>query len=404
MRISKLTLATIVATGALFTSCSDDNDVAKVVSDTTGIDITNLEVPTSYEFTRNNESTVSYGGQTTRLKQVSEIGAALTNTDLLKINGKISNMFKLGEGFEDASIDQTSIEASKRKIVRAKTAHSTGLFANGISNNSDAIKAVFDGYISKQVAEVFPNWEVTAAAGTAGVADGRYVNAKGLEYNQAFLKSLIGGLVADQILNHYTNRLDDNYDNTNSYKDEHEAGTLASGKTYTTMEHHWDEAYGYVYGVAAAEDVLLQKYINKVEGDTDFKGIAQKIHDAFLIGRAAVVAKNYTVRDAAVEVIREEISKVIAIRAVYYLQQGKAKLAARETAFHDLSEGYGFIYSLQFISLDGETPIFSQTEVNGFIADLEAGNGFWDVTATKLDNISTAIAAKFDFTVAQAAE
>jgi hypothetical protein len=36
------------------------------------------------------------------------------------------------------------------------------------------------------------------------------------------------------------------------------------------------------------------------------------------------------------------------------------------------------------------------------MSTLQAGNGFWDVTADTLDEISNTIAAKFNFTVAQA--
>jgi len=404
MRVTKLTLAVLVAAGAVFTSCSSDDDnniaanTASLIAETTEINTEGLTIPDSYEFIRDFESSVSFSGQTTRLQQVSAIGDALK--DETTTIATLTNNFRNGTGFTDSSLETG-------KKIRNKTANSLGLFENGIGNNSDAIKTVYDNYLASQVSEVFPNWETTASAGVAGVADGnRYVNAKGLEYNQAFLKSLIGGLVADQAINHYTNRLDDdNFDGTNSFRDENDAGTLADDDNHTTMEHHWDEAYGYVYGVAADDDDLLQKYINRVENDADFAGIAARISNAFTIGRAAIVAKNYDVRDEAVQVIRTEISRVIAIRAVYYLQQGKNSIVnGRETAFHALSEGYGFVYSLQFTSLDGQNAIFSQDEVDGFIADLEAGNGFWDITEAKLDEISNAIAAKFNFTVAQAAE
>ena len=53
------------------------------------------------------------------------------------------------------------------------------------------------------------------------------------------------------------------------------------------------------------------------------------VYDAFKLGRAAIVAKNYTVRDEQVEILREKISMIIGIRAVYYLQGGKANLGSR---------------------------------------------------------------------------
>ena len=101
---------------------------------------------------------------------------------------------------------------------------------------------------------------------------------------------------------------------------------------------------------------------------------------------------------------REEVSKIIAIRAVYYLQQGKVNLGTDyASAFHDLSEGFGFIYSLQFTREPGtDAPYFTKSEVDGFIDQLMADNGFWDVSTETLDQISETIAAKFSFTVTEA--
>ena len=121
--------------------------------------------------------------------------------------------------------------------------------------------------------------------------------------------------------------------------------------------------------------------------------------------------KNYEVRDQQADVLKDKISEAIAIRAVYYLQQGKNGIpsdgnqSAYGGAFHDLSEGFGFVYSLRFTRKSGSNePYFTRSEVDGFINSLTTGNGFWDVTPQTLDDISESIAAKFDFTVAQAAE
>jgi len=95
---------------------------------------------------------------------------------------------------------------------------------------------------------------------------------------------------------------------------------------------------------------------------------------------------------------------VIGIRSVFYLQQGKNSLVNdKASAFHDLSEGYGFIYSLQFTrNPNTDLPYFSKTEVDNYLAQLMNGNGFWDVTEATLDQISNEISARFTFTTAQA--
>lgn len=406
MKITKSALTILLATSVGVTSCKKDDDITpKPVANTQinflgleSINLEGLEVPTTYTFTKESVSSVSFTGQTTRLKQVKQIGSGITNASIsLEV---LYKQFREGKNFSDASLENG-------KKVRGKVANSVGLFKGGATSQADELKLTFDGYLKKykENVEQFVVKGTKASKGKAGIADAkRNVNAKGLEYNQAFYKSLLGGLVVDQVSNHYFNRLDDNFDNTNTYKKEHDENKTKEGKVYTTMEHHWDEAYGYVYGVASSEDVLLQKYIGKVEKDADFAGTANTISRAFTIGRAAIVSKKYKVRDQAVKVIRSQIAKVVAVRAVYYLQQGKAKLTpSREKSFHDLSEGYGFINSLQYITVDGKTPIFTETEINSFINDLEAENGFWDIKAEELDKISNAIANKFDFTVSQAA-
>ena len=80
------------------------------------------------------------------------------------------------------------------------------------------------------------------------------------------------------------------------------AKPLFLGKT-TDMEHDWDEAYGYLYGTATnladpnptvgGDDSFLNKYLGKVNTDTDFSGIADDICNALKLGRAAIVAKDY---------------------------------------------------------------------------------------------------------------
>jgi hypothetical protein len=71
---------------------------------------------------------------------------------------------------------------------------------------------------------------------------------------------------------------------------------------------------------------LLFKYLGRVDSDPDFAGIAEETFDAFKLGRAAIVAGDYDVRDEQIAILRENISEVIGIRAVYYLQAGKRAL------------------------------------------------------------------------------
>ena len=396
--MKKIVFSLFVAS-ALFQSCSSDDD---------GGETSQVETPTTYTFLRDGNSSVSYSGQTTRILMAEELVSGLkveTNTE-----ATLDAMFAHVEGASDFS--DADLNASD-KSVRSKVAASTDFFSAN-TTEANEIKADFDGWIASQVNDVFPNWSFTAAAGEAGAlqqAGGgttRYLNEKGLEYNQAFAKGLIGGLMIDQILNNYLSPavLDagTNVEDNNNV-------VLEEGKTYTSMEHKWDEAFGYLYGseADAANPVLdvdqfLSEYLDRVEADEDFAGIASNIYNAFILGRAAIVANNYTVRDAQAEIIKENISVIPAVRAVYYLQSGKNNLGVdNASAFHGLSEAYGFIYSLQFTRQPNSTsPYLTKTEVDAYLAELMEGNGFWDVTTNTLDEISDEISAKFGFTTEEA--
>jgi len=382
-----------------FMSCDKDDDPI--------VDPEPTVAPATYTFLRDGVTTVYYSGQSTRIAMGQEFISALK--DESKTETQLDAMFDHQEGAADFS--DTNLNASSKNI-RSKTAASADLFSSN-TTDATAIKNQFDSWISEQVSDVFPYWSDDASAGSAGKiqeAGGgstRYVNGKGLELNQAINKGLIGGLMADQMLNNYlgTAVLDAG---TNTVDNDEK--TLSDGKNYTTMEHKWDEGFGYLYGADNQEnptlgaDSFLNKYLARVEGDPDFQGIAATIYDAFKLGRAAIVNNDYLTRDDQVDIIRENISKVIAIRAIYYLQQGKANLGTDwASAFHDLSEGFGFVYSLQFTRKPGtNAAYFSTSEVNGFISTLTSGNGFWDITAAQLDTMSNSIADRFGISVAQA--
>ena len=180
---SAITLATI-----LFVSC-DKEDVNPTV------------VPATYAFERNGSTTVDFNGQTTRIKMADELAGVLKTPT--KTEEDLDGMFtNTGNKFSDAALNAST------KSIRSKTAASTDYFS---ANTTDAaaIKADFDTWIAAQVDEVYPNWNTDANVGVAGKiqeAGGgseRWVNAKGLEYDQVIVKGLIGALMVDQMLNNY---------------------------------------------------------------------------------------------------------------------------------------------------------------------------------------------------------
>lgn len=384
-------------TALLFMSCSDDDNLVNPV----------LDVPETYSFERDGNSTVSYDGQTTRILMADEFKSTLLDNS--KTETSLLSMYAHQEG--DADFSDASLNASGKNL-RSKTAASRDYYSAN-TTEANEIKNQVDSWISAQANDIFPNWNTSAEVGVAGQiqeAGGgsiRYVNAKGLEYDQTIILTLLGAVMTDQMLNNYLSPsvLDegDNVENNDN-------GITEEGKNYTTMEHKWDEAFGYLYGTddkdnpQLGQDQYLNKYLGRVENDPDFSGIADVVYDAFKLGRAAIVAKDYDLRDQQTQIIREQISKISGIRAVYYLQQAKSGLVNdKGAAFHDLSEGYGFINSLQFTrNNDTGAPYFSKSEVDAMLATLMQGNGFWDITEETLDALSNQIAERFSFTVEQA--
>jgi hypothetical protein len=382
---NKFLIAVVCASAIILSSCSDNNNAVDPVDPI----VNDVIAPASYAWTdANGNNTVSFSGQTTRLHQAAIICANMGSSDATFT--ELDEMFNLGEGFYDPSLDYN--------ISGKKVANKTGAY----SANSADILTMFNGWISEFTTDVVPAMVAgtPASAGVAGVLpDGtstRELNAKGMELDQLFTKGLIGALCGDQIINGYLSevKIGDDVDNVRSDEGGH-----------TTMEHHWDEGYGYLYGLQSDQDmydldatngdVLLYKYY--VKGNFSDEQVA--IYDAFKMGREAITmdAGNETplhsdVKMAQADIVKTNISRIIVQKAYDYLHGAAEHLNAGGARdgdfFHGLSEGVGFVVSLQFTNSN-----FSYSDVNTMMETLSSGNGLWDVTATELEQMATQIQA-----------
>ena len=387
--IQKL-LGALTITTLVFTSCKKQKETP---------------IPTSYEFKNaSNISTVDFSGQKVRLLMLDEISTLMGGTSPVS-EATLLDMYN-GNGFTDAALN------SSGKKLSDKTAASVDYFS-GINAEQTSIRETFKALFKD--AESLTSGSTEASAGVAGYyMDGdkkRYFNANGLEPQQVFSKGMMGACLLDQILNNYLskNKLDAGSNVANNT-----SKVLETGKTYTTMEHAWDEAYGYIYGndnltANPAVYKFWSSYINQVNADPNFNTTKDAILKAFIQGRVAITKADYTTRDAQVAIIRAALSKVPAVRAVFYLNEGKTKLggtAKGKAAFHALSEAYGFIWCLRFTqNPTTKAPYFSKEEVDSMLADLvKDTSGLYDVDYlnTALDTIAQKIATRFGFTVAQA--
>ena len=368
----------------IFIACDDANEPASIT----------VTPPLTYAFERDGQSTVSYSGQSTRLEMAGELSVWLNTA--FKTKEDLSNMFDNGTGFGNPAL------AMSGKKLGNKTASS--------SQASSTVKPQFDALIDDVASNVFPAVlaSLDASAGIAGIytdpgADGRkvYINSKGHEINQMFTKGLMGALVCDQIIWGYLSK--GKLDGGTNIAD-NDSGILVDSKNYTTMEHYWDEGFGYLYGLDTdisnstieGQDVLVSKYLKKVDGSS-LPGIGKEIYDAFKLGRAAIVAGAYDVRDEQAEIVKTKLSHIIGRKAIDYLNSGADKIdgGTWADAHHALSEGWGFILSLQFTkNPDTGAPYFSNSEVNSLLIDID---DFWTVTPAGLRDMASSIESKFGF-------
>ena len=376
-----------------FVSCDDDDTVDTMPEPWTA--------PETYTFERDGLSTISFGGQTTRLSQSNELYDALNSTDATVES--LTLMFAGGSDGKSAGFTDTSLNGTS-KLIRSKTS------ASAIAG-SGAVKELFDNWITEYVTDVIPNVKTAtdASVGQAGIYGKYAFNAKGHEIDQLFFKGLIGAFTLDQIINNY---IDAAY--LESYKADNDADVISgSSAPYTTMEHKWDEGFGYLYGHVndgVAEDLavagttpsgsgnLLMKYFKKVN-DSDSKDpeIALDVYNAFKMGRAAIVNRDYTVMEAQSTILKQKLSTVIGHYALNYLSGAIADIGtnvgdARLDAFHGLSEGYGFILSLQFTNDGTDSPYFTKAEVDNYLSQID---NFYNVETATLQTIHDEIKSRF---------
>lgn len=363
-----------------------------------------LEVPTKYEFTRNGKSSVSIAGQRTRIDMHSAIKAyaAKANNEEVSASKFQKLIENSGNPFttDGAFFSASELNSSGKKIWNKISASASA--KSGQAEAHEYIKGLFD-----ELERLSKVRTTVAAKGVAGMAGGkRLVDEKGFEPIQVLSKSIMGALELDQIVNYYLSDAKLNVDNEK----------VIEGKNYTAMEHHWDEAFGYA-GLPFDPSVDYSKkgtpeankyrrfwsgYLNSVNSSVAGKGIKKQIYDAFLAGRTAIVNKDVIERDKQRAIIKNLMGKACAIRAVHYLVAAandiaKEPGAVHAGAFHEASEGIGFLYALLY--MDHKNPAYSH--VNRAVKQSIAGikvKGFYDEGISDLlKQVADGIAKGFQF-------
>jgi len=218
---------------------------------------------------------------------------------------------------------------------------------NALGTSFSLSAKVADAAFFKSLADSMKNisqyYSSPASRGVPGKIGSRIFNHTGLEFNQAVAKGLMGALQLSNIIT----QLDASRSADNT--------TEVTGQG-TAMQHAWDLAYGYV-GIPATYDTAIAYTSAIVDRPLAIGGYFAergkyiqsgfKISEAFRKGRAAIGAKDYATRDAAIATIKEYLEKTLAAALYYYITapQTQAELSAK---FHGLSEGYGFALGLKY--------------------------------------------------------
>jgi hypothetical protein len=309
-------IASAVALSLLaFASCKKDDN------NSNGPAVKEYTVPTTYTF-----SNVDFTKSNQLAKMAVEIDAYLktanTGSTVVTLDQtKVNNMFaNTGNPFTNPDLN------------------SAGINITNYSDNASLYKSFADSML------IF-NTGATAAQGTGGfVARGTnkiIVSPTGLEFGQGFLKGTMGALFFKKAVDVLT-----------SVK-------AISATDTAAAQAKWDEAFGYL-AIPVNYDSSITYASTDVNRPLLWGGyLAERgkpiqaggtIFQAFLKGRAAIGGYDVATRDAQVDIIIAKWEQLAAAAALNYVTSptASASIGNLGTQFHGLSEGFGFIMSLQY--------------------------------------------------------
>ncbi|MBX2907905.1 MAG: DUF4856 domain-containing protein [Taibaiella sp.] len=317
-------------------------------------------VPTTYSFGNEN-----YASSTTRVKMAVELDSYLKtanagSTTISLLDSKITGMWNnTGNQFSDAGLNASGLNLSS--VTADANLYKSYADSVRISNTGTAASQGTAGYIVRGTNKII-------------------VGPRGLEYGQAYTKGIMGALLFKEAVRLLTSV------KTMSVKD-----TAAA-------QAAWDEAFGYL-AVPANYDtsvtyvntdpnrpLLWGGYLAERGRDIQAGGI---IFAAFLKGRAAIGGYDRTVRNQQVDVILDKWEQLAAAAALAYVTSPTTSSAAGNlgTQFHALSEGFGFILSLQHRAATSKLSAADFTTLNNIIHkdfyDLINQTGFTDLVTAQ---------------------
>lgn len=342
----------------VFTSCKKDEDAPPEAPE-------GYSIPTTYNFTD-----VNYSGQTTRLQMLTQL----------------SNYMK------SANTSGVSVDATVMKNMFSNTGNPFGIPALDTSGKQLENKCfapdvnLFRGYMDS-----LANASLSTVAGSNGVAgvvvsttdaSKKYLfDENGVEYTQIIEKGLMGAVFYYQAINTYLSPAGMNVDNS----------VLVPGNG-TAMQHHWDEAFGYVgapidFPSNLSGLLYWAKYSNTVN---PLLSTNATLMNAFLKGRAAINNNDYTVRDEQIVIISKTWEIISAASAIHYINESLTNIGDDALRNHSLSEAVAFIKALFY----NANKTISEQQILDAVNHI--GANFYNVTPTGLNNAKNLISTVYD--------
>jgi hypothetical protein len=334
-------------------SCNDDSP-----------NITDYEVPSSYNFSNTN-----YSGQIERLNMMAELEVYMkranegyvVDADVMKNMYANQNHLWMSEAFGD---DQPE------KDLKSKTFE---------SSQAD-IEALME-----ELAEL----SSTTALTTSLNGESSYLfNENGFEPIQLIVKGIMGSCFYFQGTSVYlSNEKMDVENDVNSLE----------GDEYTDMQHHFDESFGYFgvpydFSIANSDvGVYWGGYASKTLNG-GLSTIDNIMFDGFIRGRAAIDNMDYNTRDEAIGVIRSEWEMTSVASALHYLNGAIDYVADDALRNHKLSEAIAFVAALEY----NIAKTISSSEIADVIAAL--GTNLNEVSPEMINDARTILANIYNIT------
>jgi len=340
-----------------FTACDDENS-----TENEG----NYEIPSTYDF-----ENVSYTGQTQRLDMMEELTVYMKTANdgaVLEAQAMLDMYANENNAFENAELNE-STKQLENKTVEAEIS----FFKESIRDFAAATAEANGGEGSNGTAGV-----VTSNDGSKQY----FFDANGFEHIQIIEKGLMGSCFYFQGTSIYLASGKMDVDNE----------TIEEGEG-TAMEHHWDEAFGYL-GVPTDFPSNTDgarfwgKYAN---GRDDLLGSNEALMTAFITGRAAISNKDLDTRDEQIEIIRNEWEKVSAGTAVHYLNEANDAFADDAIRNHTLSEAWAFIHALKY----NPNQKLDNAEVQSILDEL--GTNFYEITTDNINAAKATLVSAYGF-------